>query len=126
LPKGSIEKERIMFKQTSLTIIKKYANRRLYNTSTSTYITLDNVAEMIGEGEDFIVEDAQTMVDITHSVLLQIIVELENKQQRPMFPVDFLYQIISCYGHPVQLVIPNFLEQSLKEILQEKQCTQTL
>ena len=71
-------------------VIKKYANRRLYNTSTSTYVTLEDLAEMVKKGEDFTVQDAKTGEDITHPVLTQIIFELENKDGQTMLPIPFL------------------------------------
>ena len=89
--------------------IKKYANRRLYNTGTSTYVTLEDLAEMVKRGEEFTVQDAKTGEDITHSVLTQIIFELENKEGQNMLPVAFLRQLISFYGDQMQMVLPSFL-----------------
>ena len=94
-------------------VIKKYANRRLYNTGTSTYVTLEDLAEMIKKGEEFTVQDAKTGEDITHSVLTQIIFELENKDGQNMLPIPFLRQLISYYGDQMQVVVPSFLEQSM-------------
>ena len=79
-------------------VIKKYANRRLYNTGTSTYVTLEDLADMVKKGEDFTVQDARSGDDITHPVLTQIIFELENKEGQNMLPVSFLRQLISYYG----------------------------
>ncbi len=93
-------------------IIKKYANRRLYNTETSSYITLDHLAQMTREGRDFKVIDAKTEEDITHNILTQIIMEEENRGQT-MLPVGFLRQLISLYGDSMQAVVPQYLEASM-------------
>ncbi len=93
--------------------IKKYANRRLYNTATSSYVTLDYLAQMVREGLDFTVEDAKSGEDITRSVLTQIIVEEEAKGQN-MLPINFLRQLISLYGDNLQLLVPRYLEQSME------------
>ena len=93
--------------------IKKYANRRLYNTATSSYVTLDYLAQMVREGQDFTVEDAKTGEDITRSVLTQIIVEEESKGQT-MLPINFLRQLISLYGDNLQFLVPRYLEQSME------------
>lgn len=92
--------------------IKKYANRRLYNTQTSNYITLDFLAEMTREDIDFVVVDAKSGEDITHNVLTQIIVEEENSGQN-MLPVNFLRQLISMYGNSMQSMMPSYLEASM-------------
>ena len=102
-------------------VIKKYANRRLYNTSTSTYVTLEDLAEMVKKGEEFTVQDAKTGEDITHPVLTQIIFELENKDGQTMLPIPFLRQLISFYGDQMQMVVPSFLEQSLKSFAVEQE-----
>ncbi len=102
-------------------IIKKYANRRLYNTSTSTYVTLEDLANMVKKGEDFLVQDAKTGEDITHPVLTQIIFELENKDGQTMLPIPFLRQLISFYGDQMQMVVPSFLEQSMKAFAGEQE-----
>ena len=94
-------------------IIKKYANRRLYNTETSSYITLDHLAQMTRDGRDFKVVDAKTEDDITHSVLTQIIMEEENRGQT-MLPVSFLRQLISLYGDSMQSMVPQYLEASME------------
>ena len=94
-------------------VIKKYANRRLYNTATSSYVTLDYLAQMVREGQDFTVEDAKTGEDITRSVLTQIIVEEEAKGQN-MLPINFLRQLISLYGDNLQFLVPRYLEQSME------------
>ena len=93
--------------------IKKYANRRLYNTATSSYVTLDHLSQMVKEGKDFVVEDAKTHEDITRSVLTQIIVEEENKGQH-LLPISFLRQLISLYGDNLQWMVPNYLEYSMQ------------
>ncbi|MCC2612491.1 polyhydroxyalkanoate synthesis repressor PhaR [Neorhizobium petrolearium] len=95
-------------------IIKKYANRRLYNTGTSTYVTLEDLAKMVKKGEEFLVQDAKTGEDITHSVLTQIIFEQESKTGNTLLPISFLRQLISYYGDQMQMVVPTFLEHSMK------------
>lgn len=95
-------------------IIKKYANRRLYNTGTSTYVTLEDLAKMVKKGENFLVQDAKTGDDITHSVLTQIIFEQESKTGNTLLPISFLRQLISYYGDQMQMVVPTFLEHSMK------------
>lgn len=103
-------------------VIKKYANRRLYNTGTSTYVTLEDLAEMVKRGEDFVVQDAKTGEDITHSVLTQIIFELENdKKGQNMLPISFLRQLISFYGDQMQMILPSFLEQSMLAFAKEQE-----
>jgi polyhydroxyalkanoate synthesis repressor PhaR len=97
---------------TGTVIIKKYANRRLYNTETSSYITLDHLALMTREGRDFKVIDAKTEDDITHNVLTQIIMEEENRGQT-MLPVSFLRQLIALYGDSMQSMVPQYLEASM-------------
>jgi polyhydroxyalkanoate synthesis repressor PhaR len=101
--------------------IKKYANRRLYNTGTSTYVTLEDLAEMVKKGEDFVVQDAKTGEDITHSVLTQIIFELENKDGQNMLPIPFLRQLIAFYGDQMQMIVPSFLEQSMMAFAREQE-----
>ncbi len=93
-------------------IIKKYANRRLYNTGTSSYITLEHLAAMTRAGTDFQVFDAKTGEDITHNVLTQIVMEGENGQQT-MLPVPFLRQLIAMYGDSMQAMVPHYLEASM-------------
>jgi polyhydroxyalkanoate synthesis repressor PhaR len=95
------------------TIIKKYANRRLYHTGTSTYVTLDDLARMVKNGEDFVVTDAKTGEDITRSVLGQIIFEQEGRGEQPLLPIAFLRQLIRFYGDQVQALLPSYLESSL-------------
>jgi polyhydroxyalkanoate synthesis repressor PhaR len=93
-------------------IIKKYANRRLYNTETSSYITLDHLAAMTREGRDFKVVDAKSDEDITHNVLTQIIMEEEARGQT-LLPVSFLRQLIALYGDSMQAMVPGYLEASM-------------
>lgn len=93
--------------------IKKYANRRLYNTATSSYVTLENLAQMVKDGTEFVVYDAKTGEDITRSVLTQIIVEEEGKGQN-MLPIGFLRQLISLYGDNLQFMVLRYLESSME------------
>ena len=93
-------------------IVKKYANRRLYNTESSSYITLEHLAAMTREGRDFKVVDARTEEDITHSVLTQIIMDEESRGQT-MLPVSFLRQLIAMYGDSMQAVVPSYLDASM-------------
>src|SRR5271169_1075167 len=102
----------VMAKSPEPVTIKKYANRRLYNTGTSTYVTLEDLAVMVKEGEDFVVFDAKTGEDITRSVLTQIIFEQENKGAN-LLPINFLRQVIRFYGDSMQLVVPRYLEASI-------------
>jgi polyhydroxyalkanoate synthesis repressor PhaR len=94
-------------------IIKKYANRRLYNTESSTYITLEHLAGMVREKREFKVVDAKSGEDITHGVLTQIIMEEESKGTSNMLPVNFLRQLIGMHGDNMQSMVPQFLEESL-------------
>jgi len=94
-------------------VIKKYANRRLYNTQKSSYVTLDHLAEMVREGQDFVVKDAKTGDDITRSVLTQIIFEEESKGHN-MLPTNFLRQLIGLYGDSVQGFVPGYLDASME------------
>ena len=94
-------------------IVKKYANRRLYNTRSSSYITLEDLARMTREGIDFQVLDAKTGNDITHQILTQIIMEEESGGEQ-MLPIGFLRQLISMYGHSMQAMMPQYLEASME------------
>ncbi|KMS59425.1 polyhydroxyalkanoate synthesis repressor PhaR [Novosphingobium barchaimii LL02] len=94
-------------------IIKKYANRRLYNTRSSSYITLDHLSKMTREGVDYKVLDAKTGADITHTILTQIIMEEESNGEQ-MLPVNFLRELISMYGNSMQSLIPHYLEASME------------
>jgi polyhydroxyalkanoate synthesis repressor PhaR len=110
-----------MAKSDQPTTIKKYANRRLYNTGTSTYVTLEDLASMVKEGEDFLVFDAKTGDDITRSVLAQIIFEQENKAGQNLLPTTFLRQLIRFYGDSMQMVVPKYLEQSIDMLTREQE-----
>jgi polyhydroxyalkanoate synthesis repressor PhaR len=101
--------------------IKKYANRRLYNTGTSTYVTLEDLATMVKSGEDFIVYDAKTNEDITRSVLTQIIFEQENKEGgQNLLPINFLRKLIRFYGDSMQMMVPRYLEVSMDSLTREQ------
>jgi polyhydroxyalkanoate synthesis repressor PhaR len=107
-------------------IVKKYANRRLYNTESSSYITLDNLAEMVRKDRDFVVYDAKSGEDITRGVLTQIIVEEEGKGHA-MLPTNFLRQLIGFYGDNVQSVVPRYLEQAMTSFArQQEQMRETM
>ncbi len=93
--------------------IKKYANRRLYNTATSSYVTLDTLSQMVKDGADFVVYDAKTGDDITRQILTHIIVEEEGKGQN-LLPIDFLRHLISFYGDSLESVVPNYLDFSMQ------------
>ncbi|EIM25053.1 polyhydroxyalkanoate synthesis repressor PhaR [Microvirga lotononidis] len=103
------------------TIIKKYANRRLYHTGTSTYVTLEDLAGMVRKGEDFVVYDAKSGEEITRSVLAQIIFEQENKEGPNLLPVTVLRQLIRFYGDSMQALVPSYLEFSMNNLSQEQQ-----
>jgi len=95
-------------------IIKKYANRRLYNTATSSYVTLDHLCQMVKDGVEFAVYDAKSGDDITRSVLTQIIVEEESKGGQNLLPINFLRQLISFYGDNLQFLVPRYLEHTME------------
>jgi polyhydroxyalkanoate synthesis repressor PhaR len=101
--------------------IKKYANRRLYNTGTSTYVTLEDLAAMVKRGEDFVVYDAKSSEDITRSVLGQIIFEQEGKNGQGLLPITFLRQLIRFYGDSMQMLVPSYLEFSIDRLTGEQQ-----
>ena len=101
--------------------IKKYANRRLYNTGTSSYVTLEDLAAMVKTGEDFVVYDAKTGEDITRSVLAQIIFEQENKEGQNLLPIAFLRQLIRFYGDSMQMLVPRYLEVSIESLTREQE-----
>ena len=108
--------------ETSAVVIKKYANRRLYNTATSTYVTLDDLANMVKQGTDFVVYDAKSGEDITRSVLTQIIFEEENKvEQQNLLPISFLRQLIRFYGDQMQSIVPGYLELSIEQLTREQE-----
>jgi polyhydroxyalkanoate synthesis repressor PhaR len=111
-----------MAKSDEPVTIKKYANRRLYNTGTSTYVTLEDLAAMVKGGEDFLVYDAKTGEDITRSVLTQIIFEQENKEGgQNLLPVNFLRQLIRFYGDSMQMLVPRYLEVSMESLTREQE-----
>ncbi len=101
-------------------VIKKYANRRLYNTASSSYVTLDHLAEMVREGVDFVVYDAKTNEDITRSVLTQIIFEEESRGEN-LLPIQFLRQLISFYGDNMQALVPTYLEMSMDAFTRQQE-----
>jgi polyhydroxyalkanoate synthesis repressor PhaR len=101
-------------------IIKKYANRRLYNTDTSSYVTLEDLAEMVRSERDFVVYDAKTGEDLTHSVLTQIIVEQESRGTN-LLPIGFLRQLIRFYGDSMQRLVPSYLEFSLDSLTRQQE-----
>ena len=100
--------------------IKKYANRRLYNTATSSYVTLDHLSKMVKAGEDFVVYDAKSGTDITRSVLTQIIVEEESKGEN-LLPTSFLRQLIGFYGGNMQMLVPKYLEHSMQSFAKNQE-----
>jgi polyhydroxyalkanoate synthesis repressor PhaR len=103
-------------------VIQKYANRRLYNKATSTYITLENLADMVRKGVDFVVYDAKTNEDITRKVLTQIIFEEENRGQgQNLLPIQFLRQLIGFYGDSMQAFLPSYLEMSLDSFSRQQE-----
>ncbi|SNZ20774.1 polyhydroxyalkanoate synthesis repressor PhaR [Cohaesibacter gelatinilyticus] len=108
-----------MTDKTEQTVIKKYANRRLYNTGTSTYVTLEDLSEMVKAEEDFVVFDAKSGDDITRSVLTQIIFEHENKGQN-LLPIAFLRQLIRFYGDSMQTLVPSYLEFSMDNLTKDQ------
>ncbi|MBE9607471.1 polyhydroxyalkanoate synthesis repressor PhaR [Acetobacteraceae bacterium H6797] len=101
-------------------VVKKYANRRLYNTEASSYVTLEDLAEMVRQGRDFVVYDAKTGDDITRSVLTQIIVEEEAKG-RSLLPTSFLRQLIGFYGDSLQSVLPRYLEFAMGSFARQQE-----
>ena len=110
-----------MTNPTTPITIKKYANRRLYNTSSSAYVTLADLAKMVKTGEDFVVFDAKTNEEITRSVLTQIIVEQEGIEGQSLLPTTFLRQLIRFYGDSVQALVPSYLEFSIDRFTGEQQ-----
>ncbi len=103
-------------------VIKKYANRRLYNTETSTYVTLDDLAAMVKGERDFVVFDAKTGDDLTHSVLTQIIVDQEHqKGSETLLPIPFLRQLIRFYGASIERFVPSYLQISLEMLAKEQE-----
>ena len=102
-------------------IIKKYANRRLYNTATSSYVTLDHLSQMVQDNVEFVVYDAKTGEDITRSVLTQIIVEEEGKGGQNLLPINFLRQLISFYGDNMKFLVPRYLEHMMGAFAQNQE-----
>ncbi|WP_454713896.1 polyhydroxyalkanoate synthesis repressor PhaR [Caulobacter segnis] len=103
-------------------IIKKYANRRLYNTASSSYVTLEHLSDMVKEGVDFVVYDAKSNDDITRSVLTQIIFEEENRGGgQNLLPIQFLRQLIGFYGNSMQAFLPSYLEMSLESFSKQQE-----
>jgi len=105
-------------------VIKKYANRRLYNTASSSYVTLEHLSEMVKEGVDFVVFDAKTNEDITRSVLTQIIFDEESRGQN-LLPIQFLRQLIGFYGNSMQAFLPSYLELSLDSFTRQQERMRT-
>ncbi len=106
--------------ETDPIVIKKYANRRLYNTEKSSYVTLDDLAGMVRQGQDFVVKDAKSGEDITRSVLAQIIFEEESKGQN-LLPVNFLRQLIGLYGDSLEGFVPGYLEASMESFAKNQE-----
>lgn len=102
-------------------IIKKYANRRLYNTQSSVYVTFDDLAAMVKREEDFIVVDAKSGEDLTRGILTQIIFELESNNEQTLLPASFLRQLIRFYGDSLQTVIPGFLDLSMQSFVKDQE-----
>jgi polyhydroxyalkanoate synthesis repressor PhaR len=114
--------EQVVTNTRQPTTIKKYANRRLYNTGTSAYVTLEDLAHMVKNGEDFVVYDAKTGEEITRSVLTQIIFEQEGKVGgQSLLPITFLRQLIRFYGDSMQMLVPSYLEFSIGKLANEQQ-----
>ncbi|HTV34747.1 MAG TPA: polyhydroxyalkanoate synthesis repressor PhaR [Methylocella sp.] len=109
-----------MAKNSTPITIKKYANRRLYNTDTSAYITLEDLAAIVKKGDDFVVYDAKSGEDITRSVLTQIIFEQESKQGQSLLPITFLRQLIRFYGDSMQMLVPSYLEFTIGKLVNEQ------
>jgi polyhydroxyalkanoate synthesis repressor PhaR len=105
---------------TDSVVIKKYANRRLYNTETSTYVTLDDLAEMVRSDRDFVVFDAKTGADLTHTVLTQIIVEQESRGET-LLPIPFLRQLIRFYDDSMSRMVPTYLQFSMEALAREQE-----
>jgi polyhydroxyalkanoate synthesis repressor PhaR len=106
--------------QEERVVIKKYANRRLYNTASSSYVTLEHLSDMVKKGVDFVVYDAKTNEDITRTVLTQIIFE-EESQGQSLLPIQFLRQLIGFYGNSMQAFVPSYLELSLTAFAQQQE-----
>lgn len=117
----SMQRGLVMAKENNKPItIKKYANRRLYNTGTSAYITLEDLAAMVKKGDDFVVFDAKSGEDITRQVLTQIIFEQEGKDGQSLMPINFLRQLIRFYGDSMQMLVPSYLEFTIGKLTSEQ------
>ena len=116
----SMQQGSVMAKEKKPITIKKYANRRLYNTGTSAYITLEDLAAMVKKGEDFVVFDAKSGDDITRPVLTQIIFEQEGKNGQSLMPINFLRQLIRFYGDSMQMLVPSYLEFTIGKLTSEQ------
>ena len=119
-PAGSDTKAETGKSGNERVVIKKYANRRLYNTASSSYVTLEHLSEMVKKGVDFVVFDAKTNEEITRSVLTQIIFEEESRGQN-LLPIQFLRQLIRFYGDSMQALVPSYLELSLDSFTQQQE-----
>ncbi len=117
---NSAPAEQIPARERTPITIKKYANRRLYNTATSSYVTLDHLAQMVKDGIDFVVYDAKTGEDITRGVLTHIIVEEENKGQA-LLPISFLRHLISFYGDSLQALVPRYLDYTMQSFARNQE-----
>lgn len=106
-------------------VIKKYANRRLYNTASSSYVTLEHLSDMVKRGVDFVVYDAKTNEDITRTVLTQIIFEEESREGQNLLPIQFLRQLIGFYGNSMQHFLPSYLELSLSTFAEQQERMRT-
>jgi polyhydroxyalkanoate synthesis repressor PhaR len=126
--KGETARPALLAKKlpVSASIIKKYANRRLYNTASSSYVTLEHLSDMVKEGVDFVVYDAKSNDDITRSVLTQIIFEEENRGGgQNLLPIQFLRQLIGFYGNSMQAFLPSYLEMSLESFTKQQERMRT-
>ena len=118
----SIQSSKETAENDKVVTIKKYANRRLYNTATSSYVTLDNLCQMVRNNIDFVVIDARSGEDITRAVLTQIIVEEENKGEQSLLPINFLRQIIGFYGDSMkQNLLPTYLDASISSFINNQE-----
>src|ERR1700741_4532158 len=118
---NALAKQKDEMEKSKPVIIKKYANRRLYNTETSSYVTLEDLGEMVRSERDFLVYDAKNGEDLTHTVLTQIIVEEEGKGGQNLLPIGFLRQLIRFYGHSIEQLVPKYLEFSLETLTREQE-----
>lgn len=120
-PKIMLNRADAPTEKRELVVIKKYANRRLYNTETSSYVTLDDLASMVRSDRDFVVYDAKTGDDLTHAVLTNIIVEQESRGDGPsMLPIPFLRQLIRFYDDSMAKMVPGYLQFSLESLAKEQ------